>query len=209
MTRWSAGGLALVCAFSFISLTAASASGNSVETIVFIRHGEKPAAGLGQLDCQGLNRALALPAVIIKDFGRPDALFAPNPSDEIDDGGTSYDYVRPLATIEPTAVSLGLPVNTNFGYSDDAGLEGAVIQPAYRNAVIFVTWEHKQIERMVTDLLNSYGGDSSVVPKWHGNDFDSAYVVKIAWAAGTGRATFELGAEGLNGQLETCPSSAH
>ena len=31
------------------------------ETIVFMRHGEKPPEGLGQLDCQGLNRALALP----------------------------------------------------------------------------------------------------------------------------------------------------
>ena len=48
-----------------------------VETIVFVRHGEKPEAGLGQLSCQGLNRALALPAVIRAKFGRPDAIFAP------------------------------------------------------------------------------------------------------------------------------------
>jgi len=34
------------------------------ETIVFFRHGEKPSAGLGQLTCQGLNRALALPDVL-------------------------------------------------------------------------------------------------------------------------------------------------
>ncbi len=33
------------------------------ETLVFVRHGEKPAQGYGQLNCQGLNRALALPAV--------------------------------------------------------------------------------------------------------------------------------------------------
>ena len=36
----------------------------AAETIVFVRHGEKPEAGLGQLNCQGLNRALALPSVI-------------------------------------------------------------------------------------------------------------------------------------------------
>jgi hypothetical protein len=29
-----------------------------------VRHGEKPPHGLGQLDCRGLNRALALPALI-------------------------------------------------------------------------------------------------------------------------------------------------
>ena len=31
----------------------------TVETLICIRHGEKPATGLGQLSCQGLNRALA------------------------------------------------------------------------------------------------------------------------------------------------------
>ena len=35
----------------------AEAADAKVETIVFIRHAEKPEAGLGQLDCRGLNRA--------------------------------------------------------------------------------------------------------------------------------------------------------
>ena len=48
-----------------------------VETIVFLRHGEKPEKEIGQLNCQGLNRALALPRVLISKFGRPDYLFAP------------------------------------------------------------------------------------------------------------------------------------
>ena len=48
----------------------------AVETIVFIRHGEKPEGGFGQLNCQGLNRALALAPIIAKSFGRPDAIFA-------------------------------------------------------------------------------------------------------------------------------------
>jgi hypothetical protein len=29
-----------------------------LKTIVFVRHGEKPQGGFGQLNCQGLNRAL-------------------------------------------------------------------------------------------------------------------------------------------------------
>ena len=69
------------------------------ETIVLVRHGEKPADGLGQLNCQGLNRALALPAVIEKLFGRPDAIFAPDPAQSKEDYGRLYNYVRPLATI--------------------------------------------------------------------------------------------------------------
>ena len=71
---------------------------------MLVRHGEKPDKGLGQLDCQGLNRALALPAVIAKIFGKPSAIFAPDPSQQKEDDGVSYDYVRPLATIEPTAI---------------------------------------------------------------------------------------------------------
>src|SRR5215831_5026678 len=91
-------------------LTATAArSDNAVETVIFVRHGEKPHNGLGQLNCQGLNRALALPSVIAKTFGRPDVIFAPDPDEQIKDGGRWFDYVRPLATIEPTAISFVLP----------------------------------------------------------------------------------------------------
>ena len=105
------------------------------ETIVFVRHGEKPPQGLGQLDYRGLNRALALPAVIQKSFGKPDAIFAPNPSDQKNDDGEHYDYVRPLATIEPTAIAFGMPVNTQIGYDDIKGLQKALEDPAYRDAL--------------------------------------------------------------------------
>jgi hypothetical protein len=35
------------------------------ETLIFVRHGEKPANDSGQLTCKGLNRALALPDVLL------------------------------------------------------------------------------------------------------------------------------------------------
>jgi hypothetical protein len=56
------------------------------ETIVLLRHGEKPAGGLGQLTCKGLNRALALPSVLIGRFGKPGYIYAPNPSMQVNDG---------------------------------------------------------------------------------------------------------------------------
>jgi hypothetical protein len=74
---------------------------DAATTIVLVRHAEKPEDGLGQLNCQGLNRALALAPVIAKSFGRPDAIYAPNPSHQKEDAGKPYDYIRPLATIEP------------------------------------------------------------------------------------------------------------
>ena len=76
-----------------------------VETIVFLRHGEKPPGGLGQLTCQGLNRALALPAVLIAKFGRANYVFAPDPEGKVTEGGLrQFNYIRPLATIEPTVL---------------------------------------------------------------------------------------------------------
>jgi hypothetical protein len=180
-------------------------SDDAVETIVLIRHGEKPDQGLGQLNCQGLNRALALPSVIAKTFGRPSAIFAPNPSQQKDDHGASYDYVRPLATIEPTAILFGLPVNASFGFSDTGGLRAALEQPAYRNAVVLVAWEHKSIEAIARALLRSHGGDPALVPKWHKDDFDSIYVVTISGTGNAAKATFAHRQEGLDGQPDACP----
>ncbi len=109
---------ALVAALAIVTLlpTVEAAEVAATQTIVLLRHGEKPALGLGQLNCQGLNRALAIPAVIAKQFGKPDSIFAPDPAQAISENGQSY-YVRPLATIEPTAIAFGLPVDTSIGYS--------------------------------------------------------------------------------------------
>jgi hypothetical protein len=77
------------------------------ETIVAIRHAEKPASSLGQLTCKGLNRALALPKVLIPRYGKPARIDAPEPGARIGRlGHLSYSYVRPLMTIEPIAIQL-------------------------------------------------------------------------------------------------------
>jgi hypothetical protein len=192
----------------FLLTGTAARSQNEVETVIFIRHGEKPDKGLGQLKCQGLNRALALPSVIAKTFGRPDFIFAPNPSEQKEDGGEFFDYVRPLATIEPTAISFGLPVDTSIGFSDTEGLQAALERPRYRNALILVAWEHRIIENTVRALLTAHDGDVTEVPKkWHGDDFDSMYVVTITRTGHNTKATFALKHEGLDGQKHTCPQS--
>ena len=76
------------------------------ETIVFLRHGEKPTGGYGQLTCQGFNRSLKLPAVLLAKFGTPSILYAPSPAVKITDSAGSFYYDRPLATLEPLAVRL-------------------------------------------------------------------------------------------------------
>jgi len=190
-------------AFAFAGRPALSEGGT--ERIVFVRHGEKPALGLGQLDCQGLNRALALPRVIAKAYGKPDVIFAPDPGKAKKDEGVYYDYVRPLATIEPTAVRFGVPVDAHIGFSNVEALQAALEDPANRSALIVVAWEHKIIDVIVRNLLAAHGGDASAVPAWTDDDFDSVDVVTIDWSGPKERATFERAKEGLDGLSDACP----
>ena len=184
----------------------AGQSEKAVETIVFIRHGEKPNGGFGQLNCQGLNRALALAPIIAKSFGRPDAIFAPNPSRPKEDAGRLYDYIRPLATIEPTAIWFGLPVDVTLDFQDREGLQAALEnwRMPDHNVLLLVAWEHKQIAPIIRALLAAHGADAEVVKRvrdWDGKDFDSMYVVTI----GETKATFDQKHEGLDGQPDACP----
>ena len=171
---------------------------------MFFRHGEKPSAGLGQLTCQGLNRALALPSVLLPRFGTPDFLYAPNPSTKVVDSGTSYFYVRPLATIEPTAIKLGMPVNAQFGYTDINGLQAALVGNSSVTSTVFVAWEHLKLQALVQNLMNAYGGGATV-PAWPSDDYDSLYVVRLTNTGGSITATFQHDYEGLNNLSTTCP----
>lgn len=176
------------------------------ETIVAIRHAEKPPEGLGQLSCKGLNRALALPGVLTQRFGRPEEIYAPNPSPRIFDGLHLYFYVRPLTTIEPTAISLGMPVNTKVGYNQIKTLKAELTARSNRSKLVFVAWEHAELNDFAKLMLRSYGQDSSAVPKWPDDDYDRIYIFKISENHGKPSLTFTVDREGLNNSLnETCP----
>jgi hypothetical protein len=179
----------------------------AVETIVFLRHGEKPDKEIGQLNCQGLNRALALPHVLLSKFGKPDYIFAPAASRMSTLVG-GYNYLRPLATIEPTAIELDMPVNTDFGYTDIDGLRSELTGQKYRNALIFVAWEHHQLEKLVRRLISEFHGDGSEVPDWKGNDFDSLYILRITSHKATKSISFTLDQEGLSNLSADCPDQS-
>jgi hypothetical protein len=180
------------------------------ETIVIFRHGEKPANGLGQLTPQGLNRALALCEVLPRKFGKPQYLFAPDPAEKVKDKGGPFNYVRPLATIEPLAISLGMPVQTPCGFLEIGQLEEALNRTDYENATIFVSWEHIYAYKLASDLLNSFHADMSSFPKkWESPDYDSLYVIRIRRRLGHApEAKFTLDHEDLNGQSTTMPAAA-
>jgi hypothetical protein len=98
-----------------------------------------------------------------------------------------------------------MPVNAQIGYDDIEGLRKALENPAYRDALVLVGWEHKMIGAVARGLLSAHGGNASDVTDWNRDDFDSIYVVTIDWSGPNPKATFAQTSEGLNGQPETCP----
>jgi hypothetical protein len=196
---------AFLTALIFLAGISASQAAATTETIIMLRHGEKPEQGLGQLNCQGLNRSLKLPAVIKQKFGKQDFIFAPNPAQLKEDKGAIYSYNRPLATVEPTAITFGMPVDTRFGFKDIEELQATLAQPEYRNATVLVGWEHKQIVKLARSIVKDSGGDKALVPKWPREDFDSMYVLRITRDGAKTTTRFEQLKQGLNNQSASCP----
>jgi hypothetical protein len=188
--------------FSSAAVTPTSST-SGTETLVFFRHGEKPAGGYGQLTCQGLNRAMALPSVLVSRYGNAQYAFAPNPTVTVPDAAGSFYYVRPIATIEPTTIRLGLPLNTKYGYTDIAGMQAELTGGSYATSTVFIAWEHQYLQQLAQNILNAYGAGVTV-PAWASTDFDSIYVVRITTAGGRTTAEFTHDFEGLNGLSTAC-----
>ena len=196
--------------FALLAAAAPASAAEAVERIVVIRHGEKPEAGLGQLACRGLSRALALPDVIIARFGPPQAVFAPNPAHKKPDRGHPYNYIRPLATIEPLAIRAGLPVDLRFGFDEFLPLSRALESSQYAGQLVIVAWEHKVAIPLLQDLLKRNGADAKQVQPWKDDDFDRMDVVEITRTAGQKpTATYSSGRQGLDGLPEACPTVKH
>jgi len=197
---------------ALVGSVAAQAIGNTnpshVETIVVIRHGEIPHGGLGQLRCKGLNRALALPKILIGRYGSPNFVFAPNPAVVMHEGGGVYSYVRPLATIEPTAIQAGLPVNALIGFNNVQALQKELTSPRYSDAVVFVAWEHIMAQRFSENMMRAFGGNADQVPAWKGSDYDSIYVLRLTRSGQKTTISFTHEHENLNHKLsKPCPLS--
>ncbi len=185
-----------------------SLSAWSSETIVLFRHGEKPAAGLGQLSCQGLQRALALPDVLISKYGRPLELFAPNPAESKPDRGILYAYIRPLATIEPTAIRLEMPVNLSYSLSNYSALTSYLLGPGMENSTYFVAWEHHQIDAIAKLLIAPFDNElAQTVKHWPDNDFDSIYRITLDGRGESRKATFTVDQQKMVNLPVNCPGA--
>jgi hypothetical protein len=177
------------------------------ETIVAIRHAEKPPTSLGQLTCKGLNRALALPKVLIPRYGKPDRIYAPDPGTRIGQlGNLSYSYVRPLMTIEPIAIQLAMPVNALIGFKNVGQLRKELLAPENANSTAYLAWEHVYLNQFAKRLLKAYGKDPSLVPDWPNDDYDRIYVFQIKDIGKKKELTFSVEQQGLTDSLsDKCP----
>ncbi|MGC0154918.1 hypothetical protein ACPRNU_20870 [Chromobacterium vaccinii] len=190
-------------------LAAAPAFAADVQTLVMLRHGEKPDGGYGQLSCKGLNRSLALIKTLPAKYGKADQIYAPSTASQKRDPAGTFNYVRPLATIEPTAIAQGLPVDTSFDMLAIDGLQQQLLNPLRHGKTVYIAWEHKQLQTMAADIMRRYGGKDGAgqVPVWGKDDFDSLYVITIDYGKDGPVAHFRRDSQGLNDLPGACPGA--
>ena len=182
---------------------------DGVQTLVFLRHAEKPAGGLGQLNCQGLNRAMNLASVLPEKFGKADFVFAANPTRNVEEGelDNSYSYIRPLMTISPSAIKLGLPVNIEFSANDTSELADELLHDKYHNSIIYTAWSHGYLPELINKVAReAVGSKQSITEDWESGDFDSMYVLTLTWHNGKATLQSQHYKQGLDNGQESCPT---
>src|ERR1700733_2659569 len=107
--------LSLILLFLLFSEISACGQSQTLK-LVFIRHGEKPDDS-DNLNCQGLNRSLFLPAVLYKKFGKPANVYIPALKQ-----GNVTKHTRMLQTISPFAIKYNLRLNSAFDVDDAKGI---------------------------------------------------------------------------------------
>lgn len=174
----------LLPALLLLLLSLSAFSQHSSLKVVMIRHGEKNDA-TGNLSCQGLHRALMLPAVLNAKFPRPAAIYVPSLSAKKTTG-----HARMFQTITPFAVQDSLAINTKFPENADSAVAKEVMT---KKGLILLVWEHGNIPAIAKAL-----GVTTPDLKWGNNDFDSIWIVTYA-KDGKGKwvATLTTDKEGL------------
>jgi hypothetical protein len=182
---------------------------NGTQTLVFMRHAEKPSMGLGQLNCQGLNRAIDLSELLPRQFGKANFIFAANPSRHVEEGegDLSYSYLRPLMTVGPSAIKLGLPINIDYGANDTGALADELMRDKYHDSTIYTAWSHGYLPELINKVAEEASGKKiTLLDDWTGDDFDSVMVLTLKWNNGKATIEYENYKQGLNDGSEGCPT---
>jgi hypothetical protein len=182
---------------------------DGTQTLVFLRHAEKPAGGLGQLNCQGLNRAINLATLLPEKFGKADYVFAANPTRNVEEGefDNSYSYIRPLMTIGPSAIKLGLPVNIEFSANDTSDLADELLHDKYHNSIIYTAWSHGYLPELINKVAGQAAGKKqNITEDWASSDYDSLFVLTLTWHNGKASVVSHSYKQGLDNGPQSCPT---
>lgn len=171
--------IAIIAVISFLSLhafavepvkkesRAAVASAVSCpNTVMIIRHGEKPISG-ANLTQIGWTRAYALPGVF-NDSRKPSFVAAAQDSSD-----------RPIQTCTPIALSVGQGAPwSGFAVGQEQAMAQYILtnpnhDPKIANGTVLICWEHDHIPALVSDFGGSLG-------KWPKYDFDTIVTLKFA-----------------------------
>ncbi|MNE42148.1 hypothetical protein D3C80_1362550 [compost metagenome] len=161
------------------------------------------------MNCQGLNRAIDLATLLPERFGNADFVFAANPSRHVEEGSNdqSYSYIRPLMTITPSAIRLGLPVNIDYGANDTDELAEELLRDKYRNATVYTAWSHGYLPDLINAVAGKALGEKRVITEdWKGDDFDTLYVLTLTWHDGKASLLSRNVRQGLNDGARSCPT---
>jgi len=130
--------------------------------LVFIRHAEKPLKG-SNLTCEGLNRSLKIPAVLVAKFGVPDFLMVPALG-----LGDTTKHSRMFQTIAPLAMKYNLPIATTY---TEKQFTDIATDLKNRTGTTIITWEHKAIPQIIKAL----GYQQPLT--WPDDDYDSIWII--------------------------------
>ena len=169
----------------------------AVETLICIRHGEKSATGLGQLSCQGLNRALALPRVLLSKYGTPQFVFAPDPTQTITEYAGAYIMFVHWRRLSPRPFIVASPSTRSSASHKSPSLRGASegCLPKRHHLYRLGACSSRNFWQ---DMVELYGGDPTQVPVWPENDYDTMFVIQITRNQGQKSVAFTMDHEGLN-----------
>jgi hypothetical protein len=152
-----------ICSIFIISGLAYAQNQDNTLKVVIIRHGEKPKNG-DNLTCQGLNRALAIPNVIVSKFGVPAFCYVPTVGAD-----SSTKHARMFETIAPLAIKYNLAINSKFTGKDSSGLANDILK---RKGTVLIVWDHKSI----VPIVHAFGINEPQL-KWNDDDFDSIWII--------------------------------
>jgi len=177
MKKYFVAWIALVRAAGIYGYASAPFKKDDLKVII-IRHGEKPPKG-DNLSCQGLNRAMQLPAVLHKKFGVPDYVYIPSIAN-----GKSTTHARMFQTVTPLAVKYNLALNSSFDEKDVAGVAGDI---RTKKGIVLMVWEHSAIP----DIVKAFGVRDP--GGWGGSSYDSIWIITFP----NGVPTISRDAEGI------------